>query len=181
MKMGAGMFMGIFFILIGAGIVIKILFNIDFPVIKVLVAFFFVWIGLRIMFGNFHTGFVTSEGNKHDVVFGEKKWKSDSMAAGEYNCVFGKAVYDLRDYQLKGTETEYMEIHTVFGGSVLKIRKDMPVKIEANSAFAGVQMPNGNMTSFGSNKYESAAYRPDSAHLRIKAEVVFGGLQIEEY
>jgi hypothetical protein len=181
MKMGAGMFMGILFILIGAGIVVKIVFNIDFPVVKVLVAFFFVWIGVKILFGNFHSGFVTTEPGKHDVIFGEKVWSSDSISNGEYNCVFGKAVYDLRDVKLTGNEPVHMEVHTVFGGSVIKIRREMPVKIEANAAFAGVQMPNGNNTAFGTGHYQSPAYHPDSVYLKIKADVVFGGMQIEEY
>jgi hypothetical protein len=181
MKMGAGMFVGIFFILIGAGIVIKILFNIDFPVIKILFAFFFVWIGIKILFGHNTSGFVTSNAGKHDVVFGERVWNYDSIPNGEYNCVFGKAVYDLRNVQLTGNEPVHMEIHTVFGGSVVKIRRDMPVKIEANAAFAGVQMPNGNNTAFGTGYYQSKTFQPDTAYLRIKADVVFGGMQIEEY
>ena len=71
MKMGAGIFWGIILILIGLGIVIRVVFNIDFPVFKFLVAIFFIFLGLRMMFGSF--GIVNFHvDSKNDVFFGEK-------------------------------------------------------------------------------------------------------------
>ena len=39
MKMGAALFWGLLLILIGLGIVIRVVFNINFPVVKFVIAF----------------------------------------------------------------------------------------------------------------------------------------------
>jgi len=177
--MGAGMFWGIFFILIGIGIVLRVLFHVDLPIFKFLIAFLFIWIGIRIIFGSHIFSGYKAGGN--NVIFGEKNWTSDSICQGEYNVIFGKAVYDLRDVKPEGTGPYKVEIHTVFAESIIKVKKDMPLRIDASAAFAGAQMPNGNNAVLGSVQYQSSSFRADSAYLYVKADVAFGGLRIDEY
>ena len=51
MKMGAGLFWGAFLLLLGVALIIKVVFNVDFPVFKVLVGIFLVLIGFKVLFG----------------------------------------------------------------------------------------------------------------------------------
>ncbi|HQK36589.1 MAG TPA: LiaF-related protein [Bacteroidales bacterium] len=179
MKMSAGLFWGILFILIGISIVIRVVFNVDFPLFKFLFAFLFIWIGIRIMLG---TNVLSSHSEgEHNVIFGEKRWTGTEVGSGEYNIIFGKGVFDLRDMKPEGLEPLMVQVHTVFGGTEIKVSKDIPLRVEANAVFGGAEMPNGNNAAFGSVQYESPAFVKDSAHLFIKADVVFGGLQIKEY
>ena len=51
MKMGAGIFWGAFLLLLGIALIIKVVFQVEFPVFKVVVGIFLVLIGLKVLFG----------------------------------------------------------------------------------------------------------------------------------
>ena len=53
MKMGAGIFWGAFLLLLGVALIVKVVFNVDFPVFKVLIGIFLVLLGLKVIFGKF--------------------------------------------------------------------------------------------------------------------------------
>ena len=179
MKMGSSLFWGILLILIGLSLVVKIVFNIDFPIFKIVIAFIFIYIGLRIMFGNSFR-FISEHKTKTDVVFGESKFTKveDGM---EYNVVFSKGNFDFRDVVLKQEGPTKIKISTVFGGAHIILNKDMPVQIKVNAAFAGAHLPDGTTESFGSTIYSSDSLDLSKPHLEIFADVVFGGIQVFSY
>jgi len=172
--MGAAIFWGSILILIGLALVIKVVFNVDFPVFKILIAFLFIYLGLRILFGSF--GLFSLKSGPNDVIFSERFFSSP-YEHPEYNVVFAHGVFDFRDIDLS-EGTKNIKIGTVFGGSQIKIKRDMPVRINADAVFAGAELPDGNTAVFGSSTYTSESFNPDSAHLNIKIDVVFGGVQI---
>jgi len=176
--MGSSLFWGILLILIGLSLVVKIVFNIDFPIFKILVAFVFIYFGLRIILGDGFKPF--KHRSDHEVVFGETKFTTIENGK-EYNVVFSKGDFDFRDIQLNEQGPTRIRINTVFGGSQILLRKDMPVRISANAVFAGAQMPNGNSASFGSNEWSSDSLNTSKPYLDIKADIVFGGLEIRTF
>jgi len=172
--MGAAIFWGSILIVIGIALLIKVVFNVDFPIFKILVAFVFFFIGIRILLGSF--GVFNFHSGPNDVIFGEKFY-SAPYDHPEYNVIFSKGVFDFRNVDLsQGTQS--VKISTVFGGSQIKISKDMPVRIVADAVFAGAELPDGNTAVFGNSSYQSSTYKSDSAHLDIKVDVVFGGVQV---
>ena len=175
--MSTGIILGIIFIIIGLGIVIRVVFNIDFPVFKFLFALFFIYIGLRIMFGNL--GFFHFNVSKNDVVFNEKRIEA-SIGENEYNVVFGHGIFDFRDVDLSDGTAKF-KVNTVFGASEIKVKKDMPLKIVADAVFAGAELPEGNTAVFGSNNYVNESFSEDSSYLFIKIDVVFGGVEVKTY
>jgi predicted membrane protein len=70
------------------------------------------------------------------------------------------------------------KVNTIFGGSVIRISEDMPVRIDADAVFAGAELPRGNTAVFGTTSYTSDNYSSDSASLHIRIGVVFGGVQV---
>ncbi len=172
--MGAGLFWGAFLLLLGIALIIKVVFNIDFPVFKVLFGLFLILIGFKVLFGRtfFHHGSIGPE----ETIFNERQYEAPENNK-EYSVVFGKGVYDFSDIDLSGGSF-YTEINTVFGGSVIIIDEEMPVKIEADAVFAGAELPGGNTAVFGNARYVTDSYRPDSASLNIKINAVFGGVQV---
>ena len=172
--MGAGLFWGAFLLLLGVALIIKVVFNIDFPVFKVLVGIFFVLLGIKILFGRF--GVSPRHFEPEETIFSERVY--DDMDTGkEYTVVFGKGVYDFTNVDLsKGSFRT--KISTVFGGSQIIIPRDKPVRIKADAVFAGAEMPDGNTAVFGSTLYESDTWSPDSVGIDIKVDVVFGGVQV---
>jgi predicted membrane protein len=179
MKMGSGLFWGIVLIIIGLSFIIKIVFNVDFPIFKIILAFVFIYIGLKIMLGD---GFRPWGPRKTDtdVIFGESRF-SRVENGKEYNVVFSKGHFDLRDVELNQNGPTHVKLNTVFGGSEVWIRKDMPIRISVDAAFAGAQLPNGNSAAFGSTIYTSDSLDISKPYLEVKADVVFGGLQIRTF
>lgn len=178
MKMGAGIFWGILLILIGLGIVIRVVFNIDFPLIKFIIAFLFIFIGIKILFGNF--GSWRGKVDENTTIFSESRINGQNESYKEYNVIFGSSVIDLRDIDLTDGSKE-IKVNTIFGGTEIKINEKTPVRIKADAAFASAEMPRGNSAVFGTSRYESENFRSDTNHLYIKADVVFGSIEVKAY
>jgi predicted membrane protein len=174
MKMGAGLFWGALLLLMGIALIIKVVFNVDFPLFKILIGVFFIMLGLKVLFGRV----LIPEGRigPHEIIFSERVYDEPENGK-EYSVVFGKGVYDFTKVDLSNGDFN-VKVSTVFGGSVIKIDDDMPVRIDADAVFAGAELPDGNTAVFGSSHYKTESYRPDSASLNIKVDVVFGGVQI---
>jgi predicted membrane protein len=176
MKMSMGIFWGIVLVLIGISIIIKIVFNIDFPVFKFLVAFFFIYIGVRIMVGNFN--FFSTKVGSNDVVFSDATMNDSVVDGKEYNVVFGKGRFDFRNVELKDNKSIKLEVNTVFGESKIMVNPAIPFRINVSAAFAGAKLPNGNTTAFGETYYQSPDFDSTKPYLLIETNVVFGALHI---
>lgn len=173
--MGAGVFWGVLLVIIGFTLIIRFVFNVDFPIIKVLVALFFFYIGIRILIGSF--GLFRFETGPDDVLFGERDFY-EPQNNREYNIIFGKGTFDFTKTDISQGNVN-VKIGTVFGASEVRIDRDMPVKIEADAVFSGAEMPDGNTAVFGSSTYQTDSYNPDSNHLKIKLDVVFAGVAVK--
>ncbi|OFX85714.1 MAG: hypothetical protein A2W99_05945 [Bacteroidetes bacterium GWF2_33_16] len=178
MKMGAGMFWGILLILIGLGIVIRVVFNIDFPIVKFIIAFFFIFLGIKILLGN-HT-FWKVRHDENTTMFGERRVEGLDAEHKEFNVIFGSNMIDLRDIDLSQGSKE-INVNVIFGSTDIKISEKTPIRIKAEAVFGSAQMPNGNNASFGSTQYKTEAFSKDTNYLYIKADVVFGGIEVKSY
>ena len=174
MKMGTGIFWGAFLLLLGIALIIKVVFNVDFPVFKVLIGLFLVFLGLRILFGRM--AFPHGHFGPDDTIFSERVY-TEPEDGKEYTVLFAKGIYDFTGVDLSKGNMD-VKINTIFGGTVIKIDRDMPVKIKTDAVFAGSELPDGNTAVFGSAQYVSKAYSQDTSSLNITADVVFGGVQV---
>ena len=174
MKMGAGIFWGAFLLLLGIALIIKVVFQVDFPVFKVVFGILLVLLGIKVLFGR--TLFPQHHFDPEEAVFSERSYNNPEPNK-EYTVLFGKGVYDFTNVDLSKGSFE-TKISTVFGGTQIIVPRDAPVRITADAVFAGAEMPDGNTAVFGSTVYESDTWRPDSASINIKVDVVFGGVQV---
>jgi predicted membrane protein len=174
MKMGAGLFWGAFLLLLGIALIIKVVFQVDFPIFKVLVGIFLIMLGIKVLFGRF---VIPSHHFKPEETIFDERTYSDPESNKDYTVLFAKGVYDFTNVDLsKGSF--HTKISTVFGGTQIIIPRDAPVRIKADAVFAGAELPDGNTAVFGSSVYESDSWSPDSASINIKVDVVFGGVQV---
>ncbi len=176
MKMGAGMFWGIVIILIGLSVLLKGL-NIHFPIFKIVIGILFIYFGIKIITGGF--GHKTFHGGKNEVIFGEKEFTTENVKDQEYNVLFAKGLFDLTNVSPQ-TPGQHLKINTVFGASELRIKKNMPVKLTISTAFGSAKLPNGNSTALGTTHYSSENLKEQEPFFDIKADVVFGALDIVE-
>ncbi|MBS3807248.1 MAG: hypothetical protein KGY60_07075 [Bacteroidales bacterium] len=174
MKMSLGIFLGILLILTGTAIIIRIVFNIDIPVFKILIALVFLYIGIRLLTGDFFSGHIHAGENA--VIFGETAFKGLPRNQ-EYTVLFGQARIDLtQESDLR--ETQNLKINTIFGSSELLIREKQPMRIKADAAFAGAKLPGNNETAFGKVFYQSDSLNIQEPYLDIEANVVFGEFKV---
>lgn len=170
------MIVGIIFLLIGASIIIKTVFKIDLPIFKLFLAAFFIYLGVRILFGWSGFGRIGSEENS--ALFSEKTYLGETgVEKSEYNAVFGKINLDLTNLQLTQPVTK-MEINAVFGGGRIDLPANMPVKIKSDVIFGGAQLPEGNSGGFGTSRYKSENFNENEPYLYLEINAVFGGVEV---
>jgi predicted membrane protein len=176
MKMSMSLFWGLLLILIGISLILKVVFHVDIPVFKVLIAFFFIYIGIKILTGGSFKVFQTHR-DENSIVFGETVFR-EVVDQREYNVIFSKSTFDLREMQLDSTKNTRIKINTVFGATDFFLNNDVPVSVRANAAFAGVDLPDGNASAFGSAFYQSDSAKVASTVLELEVNTVFGAFKM---
>jgi predicted membrane protein len=173
--MGGSLFWGIVLIIIGACLIIKVVFHVEIPVMKILFAFFFIYLGIKILIGNWGSHVFRS--GPDDIVFGQGKYVHEHLVPKEQSIIFGSGSIDFRQVNSNALPA-VIEINSIFGGCEIHVKKELPVKIKVDAAFAGVTLPNGNTTAFGSAFYQTESYDETKPYLLIKANAVFSGLKV---
>jgi len=175
MKMGfinSGAFWGIIIILLGVSMVLRYVFNIHFPIFRIVFACFLIFWGVKMLMGSF--GY-SKYYNYNSTVFSESRHhynKSDNS----YNVVFGRGQLDLRNVKVE--KNQRIEVNSVFGSYVIFINDSVPVKIISTVAFGNISTPDDNQDSFGKHSYQSSNFSDESPHILIDANVVFGDLKV---
>lgn len=173
--MNWSIFWGIFLVLLGLSFIIKVVFNVDIPIIKFLIGFFFIYLGIKLFIGKDFSIF-SHRNDENVVAFGQKTIR-DVNDSKEYNVVFGRGIIDLRSIDLSEQETVKIRINTVFGSSDVLLNDTIPFKIEATTAFAEAKLPDGNSTAFGTINYENFEKNDTSFRypvLIVESTTVFG-------
>lgn len=175
MKISPGFFWGLILVIIGVGIIFRIVFNIN--LFRVLIALLLMLTGILILFGT--KGFFRYRSTGRENIFGEKIVQESPRDKTEYNVVFGRTVYDFRKFEFVEDKTVRIKLNTIFGSSHIRISDDIPVKVKIDAAFSGAETPDGNTIVFGTSYYFTPSFRESEKHLYIEAEVVFGHLDLE--
>ncbi|RLC50453.1 MAG: hypothetical protein DRZ79_04365 [Candidatus Cloacimonadota bacterium] len=167
------LFWGVLLILLGFSIVIKAIFKIDIPVIKIVFALLLIYWGIKILFG-FNIGHHSS-GN---AIFEESKFKA-SKSKNEYNLVFGNGEIDLSELDVS-QKNAYSEVNIVFGSGDIYINPSVPTIIKVSSVFAETRLPGKTINFIGDYVYKSKDFSPEEPHLYLKLNVVFGSARVKE-
>jgi len=180
MKMAPGIFWGILLILIGLTVIIRVIFNIHFPIFRVLIAFVFILIGIKILFGSNFKGnnqqfYTNSNVKEADIVFNEGNY--EGIEHDEYNVVFGKAEYNLAE-TANINQTRQVTYTVVFGSATIRLNPELPVKIKSETVFSNIKMPDNSSSAFGTSYYTSPKFDENGPYLLINIEAVFSGVEI---
>jgi hypothetical protein len=172
-------FWGVLLILMGIAVIIKVVFQVNIPLGRLFFAFILIYIGIWFLMGGKWGWQSKVDGNT--VIFSESLINVTQPNGQEYNCIFGKGIFDLTGVILNQEGITRLKVNTIFGSGVIKLNPDIPAKIVFDSPFASVQLPNGNNITFGSNyTYATRSYQENKGYLLMKADVVFGSLEIIE-
>jgi predicted membrane protein len=169
-----GIFWGLFFIVIGVWFMVRRYVPVQIPILRVVFAVLFVWIGIRILIAG------PEIREKNTVVFSEARLEAQADdSRDDYNVIFSTATIDLTQLAPAGS-TIRKTVNIVFGSGILRINPNVPVRIELATAFGSVQTPDGRSIVFGDKEYRTPAYKDGGDAVVIKASAVFGSLRIQE-
>jgi hypothetical protein len=170
----SGLFWGIILILLGVSIIIRIVFHINVPIVRIVFAFIIIYFGIKLLVGGNWLGCSGSR-----TAFGSSTM-SISPDRSEYKVVFGSSVIDATA-EVTGSVPERSSIRTVFGQCHLTISPKVPTIIRVSSAFGEARLPDGSSVIFGESTYKNAAAREGKSPMReIDANVVFGNFVVTE-
>jgi hypothetical protein len=178
-KMGflfSGVFWGSVLVLLGLSVIVRIVFNINVPVFRVVFALILIYLGIRVLMGG-----AWCRPTCGAAVFSDVNISSLS-GQKEYNVIFGKGTIDATDSTITD-KNRNVRINTVFGDAHIIISAKVPTVVKVSSAFSGARMPDGSTVSFGEYLYKNKAATETSdpnATRRIDVSVVFGGCTVDE-
>jgi hypothetical protein len=165
----SGFFFGSLLILLGISIIIKIMFGIELPVFRMLLAGFLIWLGISML-----TGRRVCEYEKY-VHKAEYYTQYSSEVDHVYNIGFGSKNIDLTSISTFPTD---IHINGSFSSIKVRIPKDIPTKIMVNSVSSSVKLPNGDSVAFGNYMYKSHP-NAEKFDLVIHANIFCGSLKIQ--
>lgn len=181
---GKGMIIGLFFLLLGLSILLKILFKIDIPVFRALFSIFLIYLGIRMLTGTFGLTGLFEWKDRSSVVFSEGRFRAGK--AGEsgtepshYSIVFGKGNVDLTALSVEHTPHE-VEVNVVFGEAIIDVDPGSPVHVVSNAVFGESRMPDENQVVFGTLNFRTASATTASPEevITVRTNVVFGSIRI---
>lgn len=169
----SGLFWGVILILIGGSLLLKVIFNINFPVLRVLFGVLLIYWGIR-----FITGISFKKDTSNTISFGEGKINY-SKEQKEYNIIFGKAMIDLRD--ISGADTlNKAEINVIFGSADILVDETKPLTIQASSVFGVISFPDQTVINFGQRVYKPAGLSETITYPEVKVNAVFASTRIRK-
>jgi predicted membrane protein len=174
MKMAPGLFWGVLLVLIGLAAIFRVVFDVN--LFGVLFAFFLIFVGISMLIGK-PWMFKTHKGER-DIMFEDRSFREQPADNSEYNVIFGRSVYDFKDVTFPDNQPVKIKLNTIFGNTVIHIKRSTPVKIKSDAVFASSSMPDGNSVAFGSIQYATDTASLSLNYLYIEAPVIFGALQV---
>ncbi|MFA5926868.1 MAG: LiaF domain-containing protein [Patescibacteria group bacterium] len=163
-----GNFVGVLLILVGILLVMRNIFGFDVPVAGILISLFLIIWGSSILIGTRNKG--------SEITFGEGEIRANDRQ-NKYEIVFGKGVVDLRKINLSGDKRE-IQVDVVFGGAEVRIRQDVPIRINASGAFGAIRLPDGSTAAFGERIYTTNAYKEGEPYVLLRISTAFGGIEV---
>jgi len=171
MKMGfvfTGVFWGLLLIVVGVLAIANTVFNVNLPIFRIVVAVFFIFLGISVLVGGFRVST-----DRNTVIFEDRNLRV-TPEPGQVNVLFSQGTLDFSDYPAGG----HKEVNVVFANGILLLDKETPARVKVSAAFSSARMPDGNTVSFGDYTYQTPAFQEGEEHLSIKASVVFGSLNV---
>ena len=175
MKMSFPIFFGILVVLAGVSILLKALFHIDLPLVRTAVALFFIFLGVRMIFGAWGSRATEVAATGAAVMTDARFAPTVPAERLKYDVIFGHGTIDLTGMPRPEKPID-LEINAIFGAVQLTVDPSWPMVIDGSSAFGEVRMPDHTRAAFGDAHYRSGGGAEPLLRARVNA--VFGSAQV---
>jgi hypothetical protein len=169
------MSMGVIFILIGVLMVLKAFLPISIPVGKIVMAGFFIYLGITMLIPSWNLGKMGNWDEKHSeakdedsVVFGEGTLRPGEVKGShrEFSVVFAKGTIDLS--KIKTDRSLDVHVNSVFGTARVLVNPKMSIAYEVTSVLGSTSLP----------EKSSETPDPKAPVMTLKLNSVFGHIQV---
>ena len=167
-----GIFWGALLIILGVWFIVRRSVPVHIPVIRIIVAVLFVYVGIRILVRG------PESTDRTTAVFSESSMSYSPHRSREYNLIYSNGSVDLSK-AVPSVASIHAEVNVIFVSGTLRVNPAQPVRVNMSSAFGTVESPNGKSVAFGDMVYTSPSYREGAPALEIRATAVFGRLTIQ--
>ena len=167
----SAVFWGAIIILFGLSIILREVFHIHIPFVKIIFGFILIYWGVKMIAGGFGRTW-----NHNSAVFSESKMYDDGTQK-EYNIIFGSGTIDL--FKIENTGNRKIEINVVFGNGILILNDSIPTKVEMSSVFGSAEAPDKSVNALGKTNYMTSTYKEGEPFVFIDAKVVLGKLEVQ--
>lgn len=165
-----GLFIGLSLIIIGLLFFIKIVFDLHFPVMRLIISIGIILLGVYLLTGKKRCAPIANTclfGNSH------LRYNPGSNA---YSVIFSDSYLMLNDIVLM--EDTILDISCIFGKLTIMVPRNINLKVNAAASFAQFTAPNGTSISFGTYEFQGENKIPEQPTLTLKTNVVFGNMEI---
>ncbi len=166
-------FWGIIIVISGAVLLARVIFNLEFPAIRIIAGLFLILAGIMMLLGDgLPWPFKKAE---NEIFFRSQTIRSGDEPLPDLQIAFSTVVLHI-DRVEQPESREEISINNLFSGSTIYLPCDVPLSITVDAVFAGVKMPGTNTPLFGRGMFTSDNFDPDRPHLAIRANCVFGSV-----
>jgi len=169
--LSSGVFWGVVILLIGLSVILRAVFHIHIPFVRILFGCILIYWGIKMVAGGFNRNW-----NSDSAIFSDSNM-SYNGSQREYNIVFGNGTIDLFKTEFKGSKK--IEVNVVFGSGDLVLNDSIPMKVEMTSVFGSCQAPDKSVNALGKTTFTTSAYKEGEPFIFLETNVVFGRLNIE--
>jgi hypothetical protein len=164
-------FWGGIIILFGFSIVLREVFHIHIPFVRIIFGVILIYWGVKMITGSFgrHWG-------NNSAVFNERNIRYDGYQR-DYNVIFGSSTIDL--FKMDNTLNKRMDVNVVFGNAILILNDSIPTRVEMTSVFGSAEAPDRSINAMGKTTFSTSSYKEGEPCVQIEAKVVFGKLEVQ--
>lgn len=166
----SGLFWGLILVLIGISVIIKAVFKIDIPIVRLIFALILIYFGLKMLLGGFRIG------TERTIIFQEAELKAGARDS-EYNIIFGSGEINISDLKLEDRIIR-IEADIIFGSGKVLLPAGIPVIVKTSTVFGQCRLPDAQTSAFGDRTYRSPGIDTSQPYLILELDVVFGSAEI---
>lgn len=168
----SAVFWGVIIILLGLSIILKEVFHVHIPFVRVIFGLLFIFWGVKMIAGGFW-----KSSSRNTAVFSETNINYEDTKR-EYSIVFGSGTIDLFKMEIP-QQNKKIEVNVVFGSGTLVINDSIPMKIEMNSVFGSSVISDKRVNALGKTYDTTTAFKEGEPYILLETNVVFGRLEVK--
>lgn len=172
MRWNKGILIGGFVALFSTSILLRLLFGVNLPLVRIVFSLGFIYVGVRMATGKLNLGHANFDDSQFRLI-GEIREKQS------FGISFGTATLDLTEAQPPASGSAEIEFDVLLGGATIYYSPESPLEITVKAIFGDVKLPNGSSIFVGNLTHRTPASAAAPRKIRLILTVYCGNAQFQ--